>query len=100
MSTFYNTNIDIAEYNKWANKYANDIRNLSEEQKKNAFLRYQYRMKHGESALGTFDKAKSFDEKVALYNENNVSQINNGDHITQNNYNTTIAQSNNATSKS
>nr|DAI58732.1 MAG TPA: hypothetical protein [Crassvirales sp.] len=68
MSTFYNTNIDIAEYNKWANKYANDIRNLSEEQKNNAFLRYQYRMKHGESALGTFDKAKSFDEKVALYN--------------------------------
>lgn len=100
MSTFYNTNIDIAEYNKWANKYANDIRNLSDEQKKNAFLRYQYRMKHGESALGAFDKAKSFDEKVALYNGNNVSQINNGDNITQNNYNATIAQSNNATSKS
>ena len=76
MSTFYNTNIDIAEYNKWTNKYANDIRNLSEEQKKNAFLRYQYRMKQGESALGAFDKAKTFDEKVALYNgQQNINQV-------------------------
>jgi len=40
MNNFYNTNISMSEYDKWAKTYYNDIKSMSEEQKKNAFLRY------------------------------------------------------------
>ena len=73
MNNFYNTNISMSEYDKWAKTYYNDIKSMSEEQKKNAFLRYQYRQKYGKSALGAFDKTNSFDEKVALYNGQNTN---------------------------